>query len=531
MLNHRRRTSRALARAAFFAAPALFALTPSLAAAQNMRDVPLGGRTATMGGAGTAFGNDSAMPYLNPAGLAGLPLDVFALSANIYASSKRTIPGVIHPKGFGFANQPGSESVSSSDLFQLPGSVMYLFNFNAPTDKVRIVAAMSLIIPSIEQSQTTGNYAVKLPNIAGGLSEAVSVSSSSTDYYIGPSFAAQLGKRIRVGMSLYALHTVSRLSYQRSLFYFESNGAATAEAKDLYTETHDGYSFVPIAGVQVNPFSHLWLGAGVAAPSVRMKGVRNISYDFQYQSVGGGYHATAVQSSDSQSERPLRVNVGVGWDKPGSFAVAGDIHWYAKRVDAIGYQGVANFTEQKTGDILRQYGKATRDTTDLKSILNISVGAEVWVLDMASVRGGVFTNFANATFDDNPTTAKPLSSTRDRYGATLGIGVLMGSFDSTIGGLYQRGKGQMVVSDYTSGAAIDVQGKNAITDFTENTFMFIFSGVVTAQDAKKNMGPQLDVDVKVKAPAMPETPKPPDTPAVPDSPSAPPAATPPGGGS
>ena len=74
----------------------------------------------------------------------------------------------------------------------------------------------------------------------------------------------------------------------------------------------------------------------VAAPSVRLKGTREIAYDFQYKAGGGGYRATATQSSFAQSERPLRVNVGVGYDKQKSFAVAGDVQWYAARAEADG---------------------------------------------------------------------------------------------------------------------------------------------------------------------------------------------------
>lgn len=495
---------------------------PFAAHAQNFRDVPLGGRTATMGGAGTAFGNDSAMPYLNPAGLAGLPLDVFALSANVYVSSKRSVPGIVHPNGLGFRNEMTSESISASDLYQLPGSVMYLFNFNQPTDRVRVVAAMSLIIPSTEQSNTTGAYHASLPQIAGGVGETVSVSSSSTDYYVGPSVAVQVGKSLRVGLSAYALHTVSRLAFQRGLLYFESNGAATAEAKDVYSESHDGYSFVPILGAQYNPMSNLWIGAGVAAPSVRIRGTRELAYDFQYRQSGGGYRATATQTASSQSERPLRVNVGVGWEKPKSFALAGDVHWYAARKDAIGYQGVATFTEQRTGDVLRQYGKSTRDTVDFTSTIDVSIGGEVWIASSAAVRLGAFTNMASAVFDADPATAKPLSSTRDRYGATLGLGLTMGSFDTTLGGLYQRGKGKLVAADYTSGAGVDPQGKNAITDFTENVFMLMFSGVVTTEDAKKSVAGQVpSVDVEIKTPKAPEVPRVPEAPKVPEPPSAP----------
>lgn len=60
-------------------------LSGSRAEAQNLRDVPSGGRTGLMGGAGVAAGADAAMPYLNPAGVVGTPHDLLSLSATVYA--------------------------------------------------------------------------------------------------------------------------------------------------------------------------------------------------------------------------------------------------------------------------------------------------------------------------------------------------------------------------------------------------------------------------------------------------------------
>ena len=53
----------------------------------NYRPVLLGGRTAAMGGTGVAFGTDSAMPVLNPAGLAAIDKHNISLSASLYSLS------------------------------------------------------------------------------------------------------------------------------------------------------------------------------------------------------------------------------------------------------------------------------------------------------------------------------------------------------------------------------------------------------------------------------------------------------------
>src|SRR5690349_13363867 len=74
-------------------------LVAARADAQNFRESPIGGRTATMGGAATAAGNDSAMPYLNPAGLAGVPGDIFAVSATVYSYTHRSFKNFFLPQG------------------------------------------------------------------------------------------------------------------------------------------------------------------------------------------------------------------------------------------------------------------------------------------------------------------------------------------------------------------------------------------------------------------------------------------------
>src|SRR5688572_30586020 len=95
--------------------------------AQNYREMPIGGRTATMGGAATAAGNDSAMPYLNPAGLAGVPGDIFAVSATVYSYTRRSVQNLFYPSGthpsFGFELE--RERFATSSVGELPSSVMY----------------------------------------------------------------------------------------------------------------------------------------------------------------------------------------------------------------------------------------------------------------------------------------------------------------------------------------------------------------------------------------------------------------------
>lgn len=158
--------------------------------AQNARFVPIGGRTATMGGAGTAAGNDSAMPYLNPAGLAGIPQDIFALSATVYGHTRRSFDGVFYPNG----TEPGlgpvvveKEEFSTSGVFELPSSVMYLENLSPADAVVAHRVAIALLIPEATRFDLIGAFEASYPEMAGFASESLSITTRSTTYYLGPS--------------------------------------------------------------------------------------------------------------------------------------------------------------------------------------------------------------------------------------------------------------------------------------------------------------------------------------------------------
>jgi hypothetical protein len=114
------------------AIPLLAALAVALSAgdacALNLREVPLGGRTATMGGAGVGAGVDAAMAFLNPAGIAGTPHGVASLSADVYTLASASVSNYFHPKGvssqFGGA-QVQDEAFDVNQFAPIPSGLTY----------------------------------------------------------------------------------------------------------------------------------------------------------------------------------------------------------------------------------------------------------------------------------------------------------------------------------------------------------------------------------------------------------------------
>ena len=99
------------------------------AAAQNLRDVPLGGRTAAMGGVAQASGSDGAMPLLNPAGLAAAPKELLSISATAYGYWQSSADKYFTPDGLDPALgdvRPREDQPTFSKLSIIPTTLSYI---------------------------------------------------------------------------------------------------------------------------------------------------------------------------------------------------------------------------------------------------------------------------------------------------------------------------------------------------------------------------------------------------------------------
>jgi hypothetical protein len=85
------------------------------------------------------------------------------------------------------------------------------------------------------------------------------------------------------------------------------------------------------------------------------------------------------------------------------------------------------------------------------------------------------TTFGTATFGLPEDTNNVNAWVTDRAGATLGLGFLTGSFDTTLGAVYQYGWGDYLTSSTNLDEAVTV-------DIHEHFLMMIVSGAVTLED-------------------------------------------------
>ncbi len=443
-----------------------------------------------MGGAGTAAGNDSAMPYLNPAGLAGLPSDVLAVSASIYGYRKLSIDKTLAPRGFGSTFGPvqkDSSDFSSSSSFELPSSVMYVKSVSSPSANVRSIIAGSLVIPAMNGTEFVASRSAFFPSTQTDFSLTQSVIERTMDLYVGPSWAIAVGDRFRAGASLYGLYSDGVRSTTLGSSLLLAGGTLPGRSASTRVETTRGYAAVATAGVQVRAYEKLWLGLGLATPAVPLSGTGSVtsSRDEVNVDVNAGSAKLLSESTNTPVDvtvrRPFRLNVGIAWDDRERFSLALDGVMFLAQSDALKLSGVTETSHIETGLSARQYRSLYMRSRSYDLTLDLSLGAEVKIMDPLCIRAGVMTSQSNRPkIDASYGESQGYSIREDIYGASLGLGLKVGSFDSTAGVSYQYSKGSLPSVDVSQTPSPLVS-----VDATGHTLMFILSGAVSIAEAQR----------------------------------------------
>lgn len=489
---------------------------PSAASAQNYRETPIGGRTATMGGAATAAGNDSAMPYLNPAGLAGVPGDIFAISAAVYGYTHRSYQNYFFPSGtpplLGYRVR--QEAFSTSSLAELPSSVMYIRHLSEPDADVQERLGVSLVIPSARRIELVASVAGALEDVAGESLETASVTADSRRYYLGPSYAIGWDEKLRFGASVYAVYARSSHATTSASSISVLGGSVTSASNGQNAQLADACGATAVVGAQLQVLPKLWLGVGLAAPSLPLGG--RLRFTSESGSVtpdpttGHSQPRSTTTTLDGSylTREPLRFNAGVAYDDRERYSIAADVHYYASGVRSKS-DGVQLFEDRRGGELTRRYAIRQRTATAMNAVLDFSVGAEVVLRPKVALRAGAFTDLSSMP---------PLSRrTEDvhrlrlqRYGGSLGLGLTFGSFDSTTGVVIVRGTGEYGAPDtWITGDVVPIRA-------TETSALLVLSGAVTVAEAKRTIAetvpftlpPFPDFDDAAAAPRAPRIPAP-----------------------
>ncbi len=471
--------------------------TLSLAPAARADRSPIGGRTATMGGAGVAAGNDSALPYLNPAGLAGVPGDIFAVSASIYGYRHLTIEGLLAPAGlasaYGLPDVSRDETVSDS-FIDLPSSVMYFRHLGPEGAPIRGKLGIAMIIPETGRLELASQYDAALPAVNGRYTVSLGRSRERTGHYVGPSLAAAFGDRLHLGLSAFVYYVHASDVLTSSSQVSALGGSILSGSEESASAFADSVALLPVVGLQARLVSDLWAGLAFGAPSGHLWG--RYTYGRLYNAAD---NVNGTQSSQQSSvgpyaaDAPWRLSLGLAWDDRERFSAAADVTYTAARAEAFRQPDVYRVTERRGGETPRAYTLWEPSSRDVEAAVNVGAGVEGALGDLFSLRAGAFTDFADAP-KVQAVEASGEQLRVDRIGGTLGLGMRFGSFDSTVGAVYTYGTGKYGARDYTSDAALAGGSRVVPADVTEHAIYIVLSGVVTVEEARRQIEETLGIE-------------------------------------
>ncbi len=453
--------------------------------------MPIGGRTSAMGGAGVAAGNDSAMPYLNPAGLGALPRDVFALSTSVYGVNRVTVDNLHWPGEPGRAFTLGSVSDSSGTLYDLPSSVMYLKNLTE--GQTRHLVSISLISPSSGSHQLFSRGSAAVPSLSGDVRQQLTVTSSWRDYYLGPTYAFGT-ESFNAGLSVYTVFTRQKHTFQDS-YLATAFGSTQSTYEARYFSESTARSTVLVGGAQARLFGDAYVGLALALPAIHQTGTRRASAT--YSSSGLDDTGTLFTQASGQDtvetefydQRPTRLSLGFAIDSKQAFSFAIDAHYFITPNNRYRWEGYTHLLRSQSGAVSRDYYESLAGGIDGASALGLNAGAELRLTPSWALRVGAFLDPSVLALapeerglpDGNSGERLNRLHEQNRVGASLGLGYFQDPFETSFTMVYTRGTGEFLAADRltTPGRYLHTR-----TSASTDTLLFVISGAVTIAEAK-----------------------------------------------
>lgn len=462
-------------------------LLPSSAAADPWENVSIGARTGAMGGAAIAGGSDSAMPTLNPAGLARVPGSLISLSASVYELSTVTVPNYV-ADGDVVPSANGDLSISqagiqSREFGAFPAGFAYFLHMG--TEARPMVFAGSVSVPRQINRRVVQNLEFLGDNVAIR-SNLTTVVREST-YHLATSWGMGLGD-LKLGVSVLGAYTSSLKSNEVSdLTVLGTARFVREQTKSV--RSVGSFDLGLVAGIQYDLFDGFRLGLSLRSPSLHLTGSAKGAVDVTYVDETENSVSTTFFDGDGTRGFPLRV--GIGAEAYGeSWAVALDARVFVPRSDeykssgtlltsSLGGNSGAAPDRERVLDIV----ESTNVTFDL------ALGLEWWLDPENSIRAGVFTQMS-ASNSSEDVVAERMGARAlpedffnfpiDRFGASLGWGTRLGPADTTVGFRASFGSGDtlrkvpqrrfdtLAPAEATTATAFDIQAfLSAAVDISE----------------------------------------------------------------
>jgi hypothetical protein len=458
---------------------------------------PYGGRTATMGGAGIAAGRDSAMPLLNPAGLAQLDRRNLSLSASAYTVHALKVDGFFTSADAGenqalLEGDPQThgplDDMRSQTLDAFPTSFVYSHPFGAPVgESGHQVVSFAVLVPLRFDEGLRGRYA--LDSAGARVDWLIARKTQAASYHLGPTYAAQLGRHVRLGVGVFGLYqTFSRRTSLTDRLYYGAEGQDGSTTDTTDATSLDG---LVSAGLQVALPAGFQVGFAARSPSIHFGG--HLEKDataathasagmvLDGVSAGGFTQVVRLRTDEFEIRHPLHLGAGFGWERPGRFAVAVDAHYIGDN-DYRWARGALDETFRAEDGTTASTRTSASVQAEDDWLLDLNVGLEIFVTEMMAVRLGAFTDLSPASAIRSQPDQRDLFRRKvNLYGGTAGLGFLLGAVDFTVGAVMTTGEGDLAAmknpADATPGAQFPV------ARVTETRLTGIVTGGVTFGEA------------------------------------------------
>jgi hypothetical protein len=428
----------------FLGFAALLALAPRTSRAQaNHRLAPVGGRTTLVGGTGLAFGRDSASAYLNPATIVRVDPGRLAFSVAFYdvsvlSASSWYQPGTVDRQHFGDISRDNA-SITNASFDTLPsslciflrvGDVPFLASEASKTLK-ESQARLGICIASVQNDDFSLNLEDYQQATANGSSrQSQTVRQSFRRIAAGPTYAMYVTNSMVLGASLH----ISRAAFS-SIFETTAttNGPAGTISSAYYGSAHgDSYDLSATLGATYRMSRDQTVAAVIEAPSIHAFGPAGLNRYTHYDGAGEGTSTTTAHG-DFAAYTPLRVAIGTGIERSwGSAELNVSYHFptgptYRAQLDGRNVQSPGNVDE----------AFSINPSAQLRSSVNVGVGAEVYVAPYLSLLAGVGTDLSAAPKNDEGLTNDKMSylpARTNRVSASVGIGSHGEGGDLLVGG-------------------------------------------------------------------------------------------------
>ena len=416
--------------------------------------LPLGGRTASMGGAGSAFCRDSAAPYINPAGISLVAGNIFSLSTSLYTQTDYQIQDFFIPGGIdtsttemGPTYEYDQKYLTSSQFIGFPGSLSYYLHLSGSQ-----VISFTAIVPTYERINFDGNIRINFPNadptpVTMDMSETYII--ERTEYYFGPSYGMTTGN-LRFGASVFLLYRTLFNSVESTTFNTIgtsqfNNGSITGYGQG------ETWGLTSVVGIQYS-LSALNIGVAFTTPVINLAGSFSNSGKFTLTNPDTLGVPDEIEIDRGEGDigyhKPAKCRIGIAYEKPLSWSVALDVEYIFATSKIVSRDVTYETTLYVQGAGVTESTVDDTSSSGSAAAINIYLGGEYYLNSSWSLRAGAFYMPSPTSDLDVSSNADVLTMKIDRIGGTIGLANFTDSGETNFGISVTYGFGETVAGDF-----------------------------------------------------------------------------------